>query len=330
MKKSYIIGVDVSKLKLDMHCYGQLQSLVVSNDNKGFKNFLKWIKKEVSKDKASVMIVMEYSGIYSSRLEDFLYEQGISYVKRPALDIKRSVGMKRGKTDRADARMISQYGWYRREELKPMKPVSEAQQQLQQLTTYRDKMVADNASYKTRVKELKDQLGIKLPASIIESSEQIGKVLKEEIKKTEIAIEDLLNNNSELQCNYRLITSIRGISFVIGVHLLIVTENFTRFTDPRKFACYAGVAPFEHTSGSSIRGKTKVSQLANKKIKSLLTLSAICAVRYDPELKAKYEQKLKEGKPKMSVLNMIRFKLIERIFAVIKRQTPYVLSQAAA
>jgi transposase len=329
MKKSYIIGVDVSKLKLDLHCYGQLQSLVVSNDSKGFKALLKWINKEVSKDKTSVMIIMEYSGIYSCRLEEFLYDQDISYVKRPALDIKRSVGMKRGKTDKADAKMISKYGWYRREELKPMKPVSEAQQQLQQLMTYRDKMVADKASYKTRMKELKEQLGSKLPIGIIESTEQIVKILRAEIKKTEKDIKDLLADNDELQDNYKLVTTVRGINFVIGIDLLIVTENFTRFTDPRKFACYAGVAPFENTSGSSIKGKTKVSQLANKKIKSLLTLAAICAVRHDPELKAKYEQKLKEGKPKMSVLNMIRFKLIERIFAVIKRQTPYILSQAA-
>ena len=91
----------------------------------------------------------------------------------------------------------------------------------------------------------------------------------------------------------------------------------------------SAVAAFEHTSGSSIKGRTKVSHLANKKIKSLLTLAAICAVKHDPELKAKYEQKIKEGKAKMSALNMIRFKLIERVFAVIKRQTVYVLSQAA-
>ena len=154
-------------------------------------------------------------------------------------------------------------------------------------------------------------------------------VLEIEIKEVKTAIKDLIATDDELQTNYELATSVQGIGFVTAVHMLIVTENFTRFTDPRKFACYSGVAPFEHTSGSSIRGRTKTSQLANKKIKSLLTLAAICAVKHDPGLKAKYRRKIKEGKAKMSVLNMIRFKLIERIFAVIKRKTPYVLSQAA-
>lgn len=329
MKKSYIIGVDVSKLKLDVHCYGQPQSLVISNDSKGFKSFLKWLKKEVSKDKESVMVVMEYTGIYTYNLEHFLQEQNITYVKRPALDIKRSAGMKRGKTDRADARMISQYGWYRKEEFKAMKPVSDAQLKLQQLMAYRDKLVADRASYEARLKELRGQLGDKLPTVVVQSSEYVMQVLEIEIKEAKTAIEELIASDSELQVNYELTTSVLGIGFVTAVHLMIVTENFTRFNDPRKFACYSGVAPFEHTSGSSIRGRTKVSQLANKKIKSLLTLAAICAVKHDPELKTKYEQKIKEGKAKMSVLNMIRFKLIERVFAVIKRQSPYVLSQAA-
>lgn len=327
--KKFIIGVDVSKLKLDVHCYGHGSSLMVSNDSKGFKTLVKWMKKEVSKDSSGLLVVMEYTGIYTYQFEQFLHQHEIAYVKRPALDIKRSVGMKRGKTDKADAQMISRYGWYRREELKPMKPLSDAEQHLQQLMKYRDKLVADKASYETRIKELKGQLGSKLPDRITESTEYIMQVLSVEIKEVEAAIKELMESNDELGSTYKLVTSVQGIGFVSAVHLMILTENFTRFDNPRKFACYAGVAPFEHTSGSSIKGRTKLSQLANKKIKSLLTLAAICAVKHDAELKAKYQQKLKEGKAKMCALNIIRFKLIERIFAVIKRGSPYILSQAA-
>ena len=194
---------------------------------------------------------------------------------------------------------------------------------------YRDKLVADRASYEARMGELKAQLGERLPARIVGSSEYLMEVLSVEIKEVQRAIEEVIEGDKDLKVNYDLVSSVQGIGFVTAVHMLIVTENFSRFSNPRKFACYAGVAPFEHTSGSSIRGRTKVSQLANKKIKSLLTLAAICAVKHDPGLKAKYAQKLQEGKPKMSVLNMIRFKLIERIFAVIKRRSPYILSQAA-
>ncbi len=183
--------------------------------------------------------------MYTYQLEKFLHEQQIDYVKRPALDIKRSAGIKRGKTDRADARMISRYGWYRRDELQPMKPVSEEQQQLQQLMAYRDKLVADKSSYQSRLKELQQQLGSDLNARIISSTRCVMDVLEVEIKDIELEIEQLLRKDDNLQTNYQLIRTVKGVGFVSAVHLLIVTANFTRFNDPRKFACYCGVAPFK-------------------------------------------------------------------------------------
>ena len=329
MKKRCIIGIDVSKSKLDVHLHGQQETLIISNDLCGYRRLSKWVKKQAAKETGSVLVVMEYTGIYTYGLEKFLHAEGIAYVKRPALDIKLSAGMKRGKTDKADAKMISQYGWQRREDLQPMKPLSEAEQNLQQLMAHRDKLVADRASYQSRLKELQGQMGSHLSKCIAESTQYIMQVLEVEIKEVEAEIKKLIAREEYLNCNYQLLRSVQGIGFVTAVHFLIATENFRRFTNPRKFACYSGVAPFEHHSGSSIRGKTRVSHLANKKLKSLLTMAAISAVKSDTMLKTKYEQKRKEGKAKMCALNIIRFKLIERIFAVIKRQTPYVLRQAA-
>jgi transposase len=329
MRKMQIVGIDVSKLTLDLHCYGHLISPApVTNNATGFKNMEKWIKHKVSKDKEQVMVVMEYTGIYTYNLESFLQEKGIRYVKRPALDIQRSAGIRRGKSDVMDAKMISEYGWLRQEKLKPMTPVSDHFTELQQLMAYRDKLVADKASYQSRMKELKQQMQEKLSKAMEESSQYIMEVLTTEIKQIEKEIHKLISANEALKTNYNLITSVAGIGFATAVHMLITTENFTRFDNHRKFACYAGVAPFDHKSGSSIRGKTRVSHLANKKIKSLLTMAAFTAVKYDKDLRAKYEQKVQEGKPKMSAINIIRVKLIERVFTVIKRQSKYELRPA--
>jgi transposase len=328
MQKKFIIGTDVSKCTLDIHCFGKPGCLTISNNARGFKELLKWIKKQVSKDFTSLMLVMEYTGIYTYNFENFLHEQKIDYVKRPALDIKRSAGIKRGKTDKADAVMISKYGWQRREELQPMKPLTQAQLELQQLMSYRDKLVADKASYQCRIKELKEQMNDKLSTHIIQSTESIMHLLKEQIEQTQAAIKILISNNNELNINYELLQSVKGIGFATAVHMLITTENFSRF-DARKFACYSGIAPFKHQSGSRIRGRTTTSHLANRKIKSLLTMAAISAINHDPQLKEKYKQKLQQGKPKMVAVNIIRFKLIERIFSVIKSQTTYILSISA-
>jgi len=330
MKINHVVGIDVSKLTLDYHHHqSHAKSQTISNDEKGYRSLLQWLKKEVSKALEDIMIVMEHTGYYSYSLEQFLYKHKINYTKKPALDIKRSCGKIRGKSDKADAKMISRYGWMRREELKVSKPISDNQLELQQLMAYRDKLVADKASYQSRIKELQAQLKNKVSPLILQSTKNIQQVLCVEIKKAEEAIQELLKQEQNVQINYELIKTVRGIGFATGVHFIIATENFTRFDNHRKFACYCGVAPFENSSGTSVRGKTKISSLANRKIKSLLTMAAISAIQHDADLKEKYQQKIKEGKPKMCALNIIRYKLIERVFTVIKRQSPYILRKAA-
>ena len=322
--------MDVSKTTLDCYLHlekKQLQS--VQNNVKGFKIIEKWIKTHCKTKVKEVLVVMEYTGIYTYNLERFLFNNKISYVKRPALDIKRSLGMIRGKSDKADARFISKYGWMRKEELFPMKPVGDHLIALQQLMSYRDKLVVDRASYEARIKELQEQMGKTLQLVIINSTKDMISILSKEIKRLEASIKNLILENQDLQQTFKLVTSVVGIGFTTAVHFIIATENFTRFSDVRKLICYCGVAPFKHESGTSIRGRTKVSHLANKKLKTLLTMAAICAVRFDPDLKQKYEQKVREGKPKMSVLNIIRAKLIQRIFAVVRRQTVYERRMAA-
>jgi len=330
MKVTDIMGMDVSKNTLDCHLFVQQLSLApVSNDLKGFKAIKRWLTKELKKKTEGLLVVMEYTGIYTYGIERFLNEQGVNYVKRPALDIKRSLGMIRGKSDKADARFIGRYGWMRRDDLQPMVPLSDGQLALQQLMSHRDKLVADKSSYQCKLKELRSQMGDKVNEKMAASMEFVMQVLAQEVKEAEKQIKDLMKADQSLQTNYDLMCSITGIGFATAVHLLIATENFTRFTDVRKLICYCGIAPFEHSSGTSIRGKVRVSQLANKKLKSLLTMAAISAIQHDPELKTKYEQKVKEGKAKMSVINIIRAKLLTRIFAVIERQSPYELRLAA-
>jgi transposase len=330
MKKvTAIMGMDVSKSTLDCYLYEQQKSLPpVSNSLSGFKEIKRWLSKVLKKTEG-LLVVMEYTGLYTYGIEHFLEEACICFVKRPALDIKRSLGMVRGKSDKVDAKFISRYGWMRREELQPMGPLNDAQMDLHQLMSHRDKLVADKASYQSRQKEMKAQMGNKANEKITASMQYVMDVLAQEIKEAEAAIKTLVKQDEGLQKNYELTRSVTGIGFATAVHLLIATENFTRFATARKLICYCGVAPFEHSSGSSIKGKTRVSHLANKKLKSLFTMAALSAIQHDPELKAKYEQKIKEGKAKMCALNIIRAKLIERVFSVIKRQTAYEIRIAA-
>ena len=134
----------------------------------------------------------------------------------------------------------------------------------------------------------------------------------------------MMSGNASIASNYSLIQSIIGIGQINAAVIITVTDNFRKFDNPRKFACYCGVAPFEHTSGTSIRGKTRTSKLAAKDLKVLLTRAAITAMVHDPQIRTYYLRKVSEGKHKASVINAIRAKIIYRCFAVVKRKTPFV------
>jgi transposase len=148
--------------------------------------------------------------------------------------------------------------------------------------------------------------------------------LSKQIDALEKEMTDLIKTDKKMIKLYNLIISVKGVGFVVASNILVMTNCFTSFKDSRKFACFAGIAPFDKQSGTSLKMKSKVSHYANKKMKSLLNLSASSAILADPELKAYYQRRVEEGKSKMSTLNIVRNKIVHRIFAVVQRGTPYV------
>ena len=110
---------------------------------------------------------------------------------------------------------------------------------------------------------------------------------------------------------------------ITAANVIVATGEFQGIQEVKKFACYAGIAPFEHCSGSSIRGKTRVSKMANMTIKKLLHLAAMSAIQFCSEIKAFYHRKVAEGKNKMSVINAVRNKLISRVFSCVKNKRMY-------
>lgn len=323
MKARTIIGVDVSKHKLDCAMLPLQRSLQITNDKKGFTRWLLWLK-EHSVVNEALLVVMEDTGHYTHLFELFLQHHQLNYVKKPAVEIKNSAGLTRGKSDRIDAARIAQYGWLRREELNPGQYPTEAIMKLRDLLSYRDKLVKDRSGYKARLKE---QLATgRISKGDFLCREQLKDIsyFDKKIIQVEKQIWLLIKANAALQNNFELLQTIKGVGRITAAYVIAYTNNFTRFVNARKFNCYAGLAPFEHSSGNSIRGRSRVSHLANKHIKCILRLAAFVSVRYNQELKQYYQRRVKEGKSKMSVLNIIGSKLISRMFAVVKKQTPYV------
>lgn len=323
MKKwEFILGVDVSRNTLDVHCNELNVHIQIKNGSEGFKVFQSWCKThKIEMSKA--IIVLEFTGGYEYKLLQYCESKGIPYIRIPGLAIKRSMGIIRGKNDKVDAKRIAQYADEKQKGLKPSNPLNKEIIALKELLAFRKRLVRENGGYKATVKErkhiypeLKDDVIIEELGNKIKANEKV-------ITKVEAEIKEIINNNESMKLNYTLITSIKGIGKINAWATIAYTENFTSFTNARSYAVYVGVVPFDYSSGISINKRKRVSNLANKELKADLSQAAKCAIMWNPEIREYAERKLKE-KSYGLVVNNVKFKLIARMFAVVKRGEMYV------
>jgi len=326
-KKKYFIGVDISKEHLDLalvdeHDSGVFSDKKVENSFSGFGKIKSWLVSEKVK-LSDCMFCMEHTGTYGLLLFAWLGQMGIDYCVEPAIQIKRSLGLTRGKNDKVDARRIAVYAHANRVKLDRFSLPSKPLLQIKQLLTYRDQQIRIKVSLLNSLKNHNQYQEILGSGEI---SDEIQHQIDEcvyRIENIDKRIKELIKTDEELKKNYELTTSIKGVGPLIAAFMLVTTNNFTSFENGRKYACYCGIAPFENASGK-YQGRSKVSHLANKRVKGLLSSGANSAYKWDPEIKRYYERKRKEGKHHNLIMNAIKCKLVNRIFAVVNRQTPYV------
>lgn len=324
----YFIGIDVSASWLDLSIRSDGRKKGLShrfdNDLKGFKALLKWVVGQIgTASLAQSVFILEHTGLYDLELTHFLHSKGLAYSHCNPVEIQYSLGIQRGKNDRIDAARIAQYGQEKGAAIVLSQPASKELITLHRLFSQRDLLVKNRTTLKNHnavLKRLKSDFGQK---RVIRRNERLIRAYNQEVRQIEAEFLKLMNQDPTLKQNYTLLRSVPGIGLINSVLLLIRTKNFRAFSTWRQFACYAGTAPFEHRSGSSIKKKSKVSQMANKRVKALLSRAAGTAVQHCFEFQAFYEKKLQEGKQPGWIFNAIRNKIISRVFAVIKRQTPY-------
>jgi transposase len=323
MKKwEFFLGVDVSKLTLDIHCHELNMHIKIVNGTTGFRAFLKWCK-DAKIDLKRCILTMEYTGGYEFKLMQFCESKSIQYCRIPGLAIKQSLGIVRGKNDKADAKRIAQYAYEKDYLIAPSNPMNTTILELRQYLSFRKRLVREAAGYKATLKERKVMYGIRKDDIL---SKIMSKKITENaklVKTLEGRMHRLIQTDQQILMNYKILTSIRGIGEVNALMTIAFTENFTSFKSARSYAVYVGVVPYENTSGTSLKGPKKISQLANKELKQELNQAARVAIQWNKELKKYAENKLKQ-KPYKLVLNNVKFKLILRMFSLVKRGEFYV------
>lgn len=328
MKKKTFIGIDFSKHTLDVTYLNSEISkdqdyAQFFNTTEGCMSMIKWLEKK-SKDTKDWLFCGEYTGIYAMTLATVLNEKGLDLWLENPSQIKYSSGIKREKTDKVDSLQIALYAQRFLDRVKLYKPNNNTLLRLRELVNYKDRLTKSKTLLTVPVKELKKvRKTWKEVDSIAASTQNIVEKIEQEIKAIENQMLHLLKSDPELKRLYILVNSVVGVGMQTAIYMLIHTCGFTSFSNPRQLACYCGIAPFSKQSGTSVKGKTQVSHIANKKLKTLLHMCALNAIRYDPFLKEYYDRKVEDGKHKMNVLNMVRNKLVYRIFAVVKSNQEY-------
>nr|WKN34498.1 IS110 family transposase [Tunicatimonas sp. TK19036] len=245
MTFDWFIGIDISKATLDAAlCHqdspNQLAYQQFANTTSGFKQLLRWIKKQKVDADAS-FFCMEHTGHYTLALCYFLQEERLSYTLVSPLHLKKSLGITRGKNDRVDAQRIAQYACLHYRTLKPMQLPSACLLKLKNLMAFRDRLTKTKVSLKQTLQDLKDTSSLVDNSFIIKQSEKQLKLIEQQIKYTDQQMEAVIQEDEQVQNHFRLISSVVGIGMITAVAFLIYTQNFSAFDNGRQFACYAGV-----------------------------------------------------------------------------------------
>ena len=325
--KTFFVGIDISKDWLDVAICDEttLEIMLSWRCDNTVEGIEKMIKKCLKQSLgSSIWLCFEHTGNYGLLLSSLLEAQQISYTAVPALEIKRSIGMTRGKNDEVDAIRIATYAATHKQKLKTSKLPGKEILRVKYLLTHRSLLL------KTCVQLQNSRKSMLIASKMVDLQDVITDLekriadLKAQVTAIEEAIKAELEEDDSLAKTFKKITSVKGVGLMIAATMIVCTNNFSAFENPRAFNCYAGLAPFSFSSGSSIQGKTKTSELRNRTMKALLFNGANSAVLSDFELKNYYNRKIKEGKHRMVVINAVACKIVYRIFAVLKREEPYV------
>jgi transposase len=311
-----IYAIDVSKENLDLFS----KSEDGNSFTKRIKNSFNSISNLLSQMNPDDILCAEYTGVYTHLLAHLAYAWEIKLALASGFDIKHSLGNRKGKSDQLDSERIWEYANRFSDKLIFYTPESELMQELKALFNLRNQLVKSIKTFTASHTLNKENPFLSIAENTIRKQTEL--FLKEQIKKTEQQITELIEQSEEFSKNFNLITSITGIGKVTAWELIITTGNFKKITSARKAAAYAGVCPYPNQSGGMTK-KSRIHFRADKKLKSLLHLCSKTICIHNKEFMLYRQRKMMEGKHFYLVMNNVANKLLRTVYAVVQSQTPF-------
>ena len=323
MNKKWFIGIDVSKKTLDASIFvageviNRFPHIQVRNEKQGFKELLRWAKTQDVNTK-DTLFGLEFTGYYSDALEQFLTGKKLCYAMLPTTVVKHYQRGTRDKNDKTDSAKIADYlfRFNGTECIKQRVLPSKAMQELKALKSERKFYVQQRVACENRQNVAKSKQEQKHLQKAID-------LFNEQIEQIEQQMAEVVTSDEEIYLTYTRLLTIPGIGPVNAINTIANTQNFTAFETARQYAKYVGVAPSEHSSGTSVRWRGRPSPHADLQAKADLSMAAMRAVEFSCDMSIYYERKLgnrpNDKDVKKKALNAVKFQLIKMMFAVVRQ-----------
>lgn len=311
------LGLDVAKLKFNaclVRAGGKLRHKVFTNNPHGFARLSDWLIRQGVKQ---VHACLEATGTYGDSLAAYLYAQDhiVSVVNPAAIKAYAQSHLSRTKTDRVDAALIAGFCGERRPPA--WHPPAREVQELQALVRRLESLVGMRIAEENRLCS-----GITVEA-VRASVEELIAHLSEQIERAQALIRDHIDNHPGLKRQRELLDSIPGIGETTAAALLAEVPDFSQYRSARQVAAFAGLVPRERQSGSSVRGRVRMSKIGNARLRKALYFPAITAIRCSPFFQAWAEGLRQRGKSKMAVIGAVMRKLVHLAYGVLKTGKPF-------
>ena len=311
------LGIDIAKLKFNVcliNQSGKLKHRVLPNTSTGFEQLLEWLTRQ---GVHRVHACLEATGTYSGPLSLFLHQAGhtVSVVNPAAIKAFAGSRLSRTKTDRVDAELIARF--CRAQAPPAWTPPAQEVRELQALVRRLESLIEMRVMEENRLSS-----GITVGA-VRQSLEEHLAYLAEQIKRAEELIRTHIDSHPTLKRQSRLLGSIPGIAETTAALLLAEITDINQYRSARQVAAYAGLVPRERQSGTSVRGRTRLSKIGNARLRRALYFPAITALRCSPFFQAWAEGLQKRGKSKMSVICAMMRKLVHVAYGVLKSGKPF-------
>jgi len=314
------LGIDVSKAKLDCMLLDpstkKQKSKVVPNTSLGFKQLLDWLEKNKA---PTPHVIMEPTGVYHEPAALALTDAGLSLsLVNPAQlrSFAQGLGVKT-KTDKADSAVLARYG--ATQAPPAWQPPSHSARTLKALLARRDAVADDLLRERNR---LETANATDTPGPVVRSIRDSIVYMEAELARLQKMISDHIDSDPDLRDKKDLLETIPGVGPRVSDHLtaLFAAKTFER---AEQLAAYLGLVPVQWESGSSVKGRPRMSKAGPSHLRKLLYMPAVVAIRHNAHVKAHYERLLEKGKSKMAALGAAMRKLAHLCFGVVHTGKPY-------